>query len=232
MNHTLERRVELNPLAEKRVVRESEIVENVSFESKEYISDVLGKYCPVDFSIFGGLGSPLRWVPELKRETFRVLEPADIDLVLQALIISQPKHVLEDHYTGHFISKLLQASYDAGNNDFVLTTGDFNIRDLGGKLKGKKDNPLRLIIEGNCGYGFGHWSEFCDYLVNGNAQQFFGEINSDSRFTIHGTVGSRPGEYSDNCLFETTNMQAYNTLLKEVPNLDKDVDGNKVRLLR
>jgi hypothetical protein len=52
-------------------------------------------------------------------------------------------------FTGLFVSKLIQESYDAGNNNFLLE-GEFDrIQCIGSYLNGQESNPIRIHVNSN-----------------------------------------------------------------------------------
>ena len=93
---------------------------------------------------------------ELNKIT-ETVTPADITAFLQTTI----KHEQHNEYcwrTGLFISKLMQNSYEAGHNDFILnTTALKEIHNLGCDLTGTEERLIKLTIIGNtgdwCGWG-------------------------------------------------------------------------------
>ena len=121
------------------------------------------------------------------------------------------------YLTGSFITKLVQVSYNAGYNQFVLDVN--NLRPIGGigfKLKGTSDQKVEVTIKGTSGYGasfienaiftadevgdrFGSNSTNSMFtaLVAGNecAQEM-----KNSQFTV-GTVGFDFGRLATNSTF-------------------------------
>jgi len=149
-----------------------------------------------------------------------ILEPLKIDTLLQKILqnnYAEKKYVPE--IVGKYLSKIIQISYDAGNNDFVLNTGDYFIRNLGFKLNGKEKNPIKLTIQGNtgdkCGTGVIHsefsitgitrdscgWgAKYSKFSMEGNVGDWCGTDAKFSGFSVKGSVGGsfgRHAEYSE-----------------------------------
>jgi len=63
--------------------------------------------------------------------------------------------------TGYFVSGLIQASYDAGHNDFVLDTRNLPALDyLCAKVEGKEEKHLKVIIDGKAGSWCGLYAKY------------------------------------------------------------------------
>ena len=139
--------------------------------------------------------------------------------------------------TGQYASQLVQNSYDAGNNGFLLNAGENgDIGDLATWLKGEKERPIEVTIIGDYGAYWGHHSENCILHIRGNAGFSCGktsvnlivEIDGNagpscgwftkgSIFTINGDVGESCGFGSKKSTFKTPNRETLKTMFKEVP---------------
>lgn len=79
------------------------------------------------------------------------LSPSQINNLLMLIRSDTEPNKVNDRVTGVYLTRLIQDSYDAVNNDFVLTTEDTNIDHIGIYLRGEVNNKLRLRIEGSVG---------------------------------------------------------------------------------
>ena len=126
-----------------------------------------------------------------------ILTPTDINLFLQTTIRHE-QHKNYDWATGHFISELIQNSYDAGHNDFTLsTTALKRIHNLGSYLEGTKKRPLEITIKGNIGYSCGCSAKNAAFNIKGNARDSCGFC-------------------AENSTFKTPNRRTLKKMLKEV----------------
>lgn len=129
-----------------------------------------------------------------------VLPPEDINLFLAQSLAFENK-ILYHFYIGYFISDLIQASYEAGHNDFVFNTKPLiNIKNLGSDLKGTEDNPIRLTVYGDTGDNLGCLSRYCNFVVNGNVSDC-GSNSQYSHFEINGNVNESCGYTARNSEF-------------------------------
>ena len=84
-----------------------------------------------------------------------ILAPTGINAFLQATIQYETYPRYADN-TGLFISRLIQNSYNAGNNDFYLKPPVVkNIDYLGAHLQGTKRRNINLQIDGDVGNSYG-----------------------------------------------------------------------------
>ena len=72
--------------------------------------------------------------------------------------------------TGHFISRLVQVSYEKGNNDFKISIDRFNIDYLLNELSGTEDRPIKAEIIGNVGRKFCSDSDFVNIRLIGDSE--------------------------------------------------------------
>ena len=168
-----------------------------------------------------------------------ILTPLQINGLLSATEMYTRNGGSITHNRGHFISKLIQNSYEAGHNDFFFNTvNSTNVHKLGIRLKGSKETPIRINIEGDVGIYCGGYSDFVDIKINGNAGHYLGSSTIYSNFeaknvenlcgycsnrstiVVHGEFGEDiRGPYAStiNCNFITYNEEMYKRLVKELP---------------
>jgi len=129
-----------------------------------------------------------------------ILAPSDINTFLQTTITCQ-QHQNYDWRTGMFISQLIQKSYDAGNNYFVLNTQKVKgLHNLGHQIQGTKKRKIKLKIEGDAGNGCGWYSKNSIITIGGNLGDWFGRDSNNSTITIRGDVGDYCGYDSNNLI--------------------------------
>jgi len=128
-------------------------------------------------------------------EVKAILTPEQINTFLQATIPYEAhKNYAEN--TGYFITKLIQNSYDAGNNGFKLNTNTLPtaINYIGLKLEGKKDKPLELLVEGDVGYLCGYAAKYSTISIAGDAGNWCGAEAKHSKINIAGDAGNWCGD--------------------------------------
>ncbi len=127
--------------------------------------------------------------------------PEQIDQCLQSTAPFECHKNYEEH-TGIFLSKLIQNSYEAGHNNFRLTTRTLtkNITYLD-DFKGGYYRPIHITIDGNIGHMCGHDSSHARIELMGNAKDWCGDNAEDSTFIIHGTTGFYCAGNSKHCRF-------------------------------
>lgn len=135
-------------------------------------------------------------VSELELE---VLSPGQIDLVLQGLLRSEGRPF--DTVASLFVNRLIQNSYDAGHNDFVLTLDDAEVPLLGDMLKGSSRRELQLKIIGHAGIWCGSHSEYGSFTIEGDVENWCGSDAKNSRFLVKGSAGYGCGLTSEHSEF-------------------------------
>ncbi len=118
-----------------------------------------------------------------------VLTPREINAFLQVT-----PHYCDRDYTestGLFISRLIQNSYKAGHNDFLLDTQTLpQIDNLGCYLKGKYNDRISICVIGDVGNSSATKASYLDLTIQGNASYLLGKFSSHTDITVHGDVGS------------------------------------------
>ncbi len=143
------------------------------------------------------------------------LTPFELNLFLQMTLLYE-KAENYSRATGYLFNYLMERSYEAGFNDFILDTTNLHhpLHALGA-LKGVEDNPLQLTINGNVGTLVGCGARYAHIRVYGNAGSDFAYKAEHCRFWLSGNL-EPTWNYSSNCLFLTDNKLSYDTLCKHV----------------
>ena len=127
------------------------------------------------------------WENKILSEIDEILTPEHINRLLPK-IRGIHEEITSKYKTGSFFSKLIQNSYDAGYNNFIINTLLEGINGLGNETKGTKDNPIKIKIFGNTGDSCGISAEYCNFEIHGNVDQWFGTHARNSDFKIYGNV--------------------------------------------
>jgi hypothetical protein len=138
-----------------------------------------------------------------------VLTPSEINSFLQATKPWQEKEVYKN-WTGRVISQLIQNSYDAGHNDFVLNTKDLApISVIATEVVGKDDDHVRLWVEGGVGSSCGLESEYLTINIAGDAATHLGEKSKHSTFNVEGSAESYCGQRAEESSFNIAGNGGY-----------------------
>ncbi|MBI2669411.1 hypothetical protein HYX14_06230 [Candidatus Woesearchaeota archaeon] len=133
-----------------------------------------------------------------------ILNPEHINAFLQSTVI-HGNHEKYKWRTGLFLSRLLQNSYNAGNNDFSLNTTSIEpFCSLGTLLKGTKRKPITLTINGDVGGQCGSMSTHGIYTINGDVGSSCGDYSINVTYTIIGNVGIDCGWMSKHGIYMIT----------------------------
>ncbi|MDI6738630.1 MAG: hypothetical protein QME12_09055, partial [Nanoarchaeota archaeon] len=139
------------------------------------------KHCDKKYAQLGKMGLP-------------ALLPEHINAFLQATI-GYESHDTYGWDTGLFLTRLVQNSYDTGNNKFrICTRGLALLGHLGRHLEGRKRRPIEVIIDGDVGEECGRRAKYSSFSISGNIGRFCGSGAEKSTFSISGHVGSWCGE--------------------------------------
>lgn len=196
----LETSMAINPFGNQKG-KVPEIVDRISTEQDPLLDKILEeyeslrKYCGHPKSTRDYLTQPSQYFTLQSMET---LTPAKIDLVLRTIIDTEKKL---DELTGIFLTKLIQDSYNAGYNGFVLTTGDALIDRLGYQLRGMPEKELELTVRGNAGWYCGENSKLSTFTVEGSVGTWYGSSSKHCFFKAEEHVGWGCGFRSEYSLF-------------------------------
>ncbi len=124
-----------------------------------------------------------------------ILTPLQIKSILE--VATSSNHHLHRNYSGYFISKLVQNSYDEGYNNFNFSWSG-ELYSLPYRGKGTEERPLFITIRGDVGFAFANYNEH-------------------SIITLHGyTQYRRYGDYARNCTFKTSKMKTLFYFLRDI----------------
>ena len=123
-----------------------------------------------------------------------VLTPSQIEEFFRLTIAYENN----EHYqkcTKLIINELIQNSYNADNNGFVLNTNELAkpIDDLCANLRGTHNKPINITINGDVGYYFCSQGKFLSVTINGNTGDICNDGGSNSSFIIKGNAKSISG---------------------------------------
>jgi len=128
------------------------------------------------------------------------LKPAAIDFVAQSVL--KHKHNLPEYQgiEGLFLSALIQNSYAAGNNNFVITC-DKPIKHIAYLLRGTKEKPITITLKGPMFDEVATWAHYVRVHIEGNAKYSLGNWSENSIFVVDGDVGNTTGKDSKNGVY-------------------------------
>ena len=143
-----------------------------------------------------------------------VMTPSEIDQFLQATV-QYERHTYYRE-TWHFADRLIQNSYGAGHNDFVIRTHILSeINHLLYYRSKNADRPLRVTIDGPVGHSLAQYTTGLDITVIGDAGKGLAYQARDSVFTLYGDI-VECGFSSVNCIFKTPNKRTLKKLIGSV----------------
>ncbi|MBI4453654.1 hypothetical protein HY636_03345 [Candidatus Woesearchaeota archaeon] len=117
----------------------------------------------------------IKFKKHLEETLTEVLTPAEIGIFFQAMLYETENKQLDywndltSERIGMFTTQLIQLSYNAGNNDFVLVSKGFQrvINHIGFRLKGADNKYINIKLIGDTG-DLGSFSQYCNYDLYGN----------------------------------------------------------------
>ena len=123
-----------------------------------------------------------------------VLTPSQIEEFFR-LTIAYENNKHYQKCTKLIINELIQNSYNADNNGFVLNTNELAkpIDDLCANLRGTHNKPINITINGDVGYYFCSQGKFLSVTINGNTRDICNDYGSSSSFIINGNAKSIAG---------------------------------------
>lgn len=138
-------------------------------------------------------------------------------VVLPPLGIYLLSNKMQDH--GEFLTRLIQMSYDAGYNDFMVRGLEY----VGINLQGRSRDRIRLHMDGEPGQHLGDCSNFCNFYADNSdgSTTAFQAFNSRFFFKGNCNIGYRPTfcyfdiggkvsfqyQYPDNCIIRLKKKQ-------------------------
>ena len=169
----------------------------------------------------------LEFKKHLERTLTDVLTPTEINILLQTMLhdtenepVNYLGNQISDDRMGLFITQLIQLSYDAGNNDFMLVTENPSriIGDIGFRLNGNKKKLVKIKIHGDVN-ALCHCSSYCEIDLDGDIQYDILGTGNDSHhciFTFRGEVPSNNNYSAEESIYKTSNKRAIETLIRRV----------------
>ena len=133
------------------------------------------------------------------QESPEILTPNEINIFVQAAISYEHIPWYESHL-GHFVTRLIQNSYGANHNDFILKMNlSKPINYLGEsawmaqkekspRIQGTADNPLKITVLGDVENVFGKGSEYAHYTLYGRAGIYCASFIDHCRFSLFESV--------------------------------------------
>lgn len=169
-----------------------------------HYEEILGMRTPYIYEI----------APKIKPEV--VLSPEQINLFLQQTIPYE-NDIYYPTTTGLFLTKLMQDSYDAGNNRFCLNTGaiDTKIGWLGYKLTGRKKEPIEMRIEGDTDWCLCSTAEYVNVNVSGEVGSEC--ANSARHVSVSAQkIGYKCGRKAKHCNFKAADRESIELMKQSV----------------
>ncbi|MBI4453218.1 hypothetical protein HY636_01090 [Candidatus Woesearchaeota archaeon] len=121
-----------------------------------------------------------------------VLTPKEIEEFFKLIIAYEDYENYKNYQkcTTSIINLLIQISYNAGNNGFVLNTTNLTkpLDQLFGRIKGKHDNPINITVNGNVGVRCSFDAKYLYVTINGDADMGHAVTASNSSFVVNGDV--------------------------------------------
>lgn len=171
---------------------------------------------------------------DIAKTRLSTVKPAEINSLFEGTKFSSGHKNFRSN-TGLFFTALMQDSYNYGNNLFFLNQEYIKRKTdyIGYLLKGKKDAPLKLRINGNAGHSFaddsenviakadecGDWAgKFSrgTRIFTKNAGAYALWHASDSLLSAD-FAGIDAGKGARNCVFRTKEQRTLEKLLESVP---------------
>ncbi len=132
----------------------------------------------------------------------KILTPEEINQFLQ-MTIEIESHDNYQVRTGIFLSRLIQNSYDAGNNDFHLDTTSLtrHLTYFCMLIEGEEERPININIRGDVGYSFGFKSQYAKFTITGNVGLWLSTYSKFCNIFTTGNVGPWAGNASHHCTY-------------------------------
>jgi hypothetical protein len=140
---------------------------------------------------------PFFTLKPIKKYSNLVLTPAEMSVFINEI----EKFQKEENYSlsaNLFVNRLIQNSYDAGNNDFNLYVEDLPNASILKKLKATEDNPLKIRLNGSVGDFVARESNYLDLTIDGRVGDYFADNSNNLIASITGDVGKHFGSNSHN----------------------------------
>ncbi|MBI4453657.1 hypothetical protein HY636_03360 [Candidatus Woesearchaeota archaeon] len=168
----------------------------------------------------------LKFKEHLEKTLTDVLTPTEIGIFFQAVLYKTENMQLDDQNDltseriGMFTTQLIQLSYNAGNNDFVLGTENSQriISQIGFRLKGNKKQLVKIRIRGDVAAALCINSSYCEIDVDGDIHNNGYVTGNDSKYCVFIFKGEiSDGNYSaEKSIYKTSNERALEILILHV----------------
>ena len=128
------------------------------------------------------------------------VQPEDIEIFASRLKHQNIIGKLTEKNCGDFFTALIKRSYLNGYNGFNLKLNEElkNIEFIGEELVGKKNNPIKITIEGDGAYNWFNESKYCSITFNGNVKSSVNEVKY-STIVFNGDMTYDCGIECENC---------------------------------
>lgn len=130
---------------------------------------------------------------EAQRESFKpdriqncpslsvVPTPAEVTALFNAFKVNRDDSY---YFLGRYVSLMIQKSYQAGFNDFYINSDEIKADYLPCFLKGRKEEPLRIHVDGDLGHKCGIQMENVNLIVDGSVGDSFSGDSSQCLFDV------------------------------------------------
>jgi len=142
---------------------------------------------------------------QIEDKEFHVMNPSQIDIFLQLVSKNVERERFVSLGTGLVIADLIQKSYNNGHTNFRLSTYDSEISNLCRSIKGIKEKPINVFVDGHTGHEFGECSKYCNFVINGDAGPWCGNFSENSYYKLLGLVSTGLGSHSEHSIFRVFN---------------------------
>ncbi len=182
----------VDPFANSTRGKSAQSISKILLEKDETIDSILRHY-RIYAAVLESIATPDNGGSEASRYLngvrLPIATPKQIDLAYQLIA---PESDIQTHEAGKFLSKLVQASFDAGYNGFLISASQ-GIDEFPYELTGKENDTLKIEIYGNAGNQFGSFSAYLDVTLQGSAGNHPAFWTKDSIIVIGGDVGTHCG---------------------------------------
>ena len=165
-----------------------------------------------------------------------VLTPSQIEAFLKSTVVYETHN--NYRYGSFFINRLIQNSYGAGNNGFVLVDCEpgFGLYGLPQNLKGEKGRLMKIDHNGRLAEKLtGTLCEHVELVIHGRATKYIAQAGRNSTFVFMKGYESACGDNSEDCRFMTPHEPTLRKLIEDIPktrNLRGGPSGNSIVFMK
>ncbi len=175
---------------------------------------------------------------ELEQQVKEILTPTELAVFLQSTML----HEEDENYaraTGLFLTVLIQNSYRAGGNNFILPFHNLPApEDVGLFLRGDGENPIVITLQGT-GQSVGNFSQNVVYKIEGNAKYRFGQKTNATYIITRNLISFSCHQEAAGVTFKVYKKKALQKLLKitrdqnpEIPPYPEVPEGNRIYFVK